>query len=216
MHKLDEKGSLLIPLIITGTLLVFALVFGFWAFAGMQDYKNNSDAKSAEAVKVAEANLSIKKDAEFAEIQKSPYKTYQGPSTLGTLVITHPKTWSSYVVNKGSGTAQLSGYMHPDVVPDTESDANFAFRFEVVDTAYDAVLKTYDSDVKSGKVSATAYRAPKVDSVLGSRIKGEIEPKKQGTLVLLPLRDKTIKLWTEGSDFEADFQTILESFSFIP
>jgi hypothetical protein len=216
MLKLNDRGSLLIPLVLTGTLLLLALVFGLWAFAGMQDYKNNSDEKVAEAVTVAEQNLTIKKDAEFAEIQKSPYKTYQGPATLGTVTITHPKSWSSYVVDKAIGATQLSGYMQPDVVPSIDSTVNFALRFEVVDTAYDSVLKSFDSSVKSGKVAVSAYRAPKVDSQLGSRLEGEISTKKQGNLVLLPLRDKTLKIWTEGQDYKTDFQVVLDNLTFIP
>lgn len=216
MHKLDEQGSLLVPLLITGSLLLFSLVFGFWAFAGMQDYKNNSDTKSAQAVEAAEQALAIKKDTEFAEVSKSPYKTYQGSATLGTITIIHPKTWSSYVENKASGSTQLSGYMHPDVVPATDSGTNFALRFEVVDTDYSSVLKSFDSAAKAGRVSVSAYRAPKVDSVLGSRIDGEIASKKQGNMVLLPLRDKTIKIWTEGHDFRGDFQAVLDNLTFIP
>lgn len=216
MHKLNEEGSLLVPLIAVSVLLLSSLGFGFWAFAGRQDYKNNVDAKIQEAVVAANETLTAEKDAEFAEKEKSPFVTYAGSATYGALTITYPKTWSAYIDETGKGATPLSGYMHPRFVPATNSDTNFAFRFEVVDTAYDTVLKTFDSGVRTGKVSVNAYRAPKVDSVLGARIEGEIISRKQGVLVLLPIRDKTIKVWTEGQEFRADFSAILEALSFVP
>lgn len=216
MHKLDEKGLLLIPLVVVAVLLLTSLGFGFWAFAGRQDYKNNVDKKIAAAVEAAEVKLAAEKDAEFAEKEKSPYQTYQGSATYGSVVITYPKSWSAYIDESPGGSTVVSGFFHPNFVPAADSDATFALRFEVVNTAYDAVMKSFDNNVKSGKVRSSAYRAPKVDSVLGSMLEGDISNKKQGVMVLLPLRDKTIKLWTEGQEFRSDFSAVLEAFSFIP
>lgn len=216
MVKLNEKGSLLIPLVVTGTLLLFCLVFAFWAFVGRQDYKNNVDAKIEEAVAVAKDQQKIELEAQFAEDEKIPNRTYQGPTTFGTLNITYPKTWSVYIDERGSGGTPLKGYMHPNYVPVDEPDKTFAFRFEVVEQDIDQVVKSFDSSVKTGRVKVSPYRAPKVEGELGSRIVGEISTKKQGDMVVLPLRDKTIKVWTEGSEFRGDFNTILETLTYIP
>lgn len=215
MHKLNERGSLLIPLIITGSLLFFSLIFAFWAFAGRQEYKNDVDGKIAEAVEAAEDQLSIEKEQEFAELQKSPYETYTGPSAFGTLSITYPKTWSVYL-NDSSSTQPVKGYMHPDIVTAEKQGSIFAFRFEVVNQNFDAVAKTFDGKVKSQDVTYTVYRIPKQQSVAGARIVGIIEDKTQGEMVILPLRDKTIKIWTEGSDYRKDFEAILQEFNFVP
>lgn len=215
MHKSNEQGNLLMPLVIVGALLLFSLVFGFWAFAGRQDYKNNVDAKIDEAVEVANEQLSTEKDAEFAETEKNPFKSYQGPAALGTVNITYPKTWSAYINERSAGVTALNGYLHPNFVPVEETETIFAFRFQVINTAYDQVLRTFDSAARSGKATITAYRAPKVEGTLGSRITGEIATKKQGDMVLLPLRDKTIKIWTEDNEFRGDFNKVLESFTFV-
>ncbi len=214
MHKLDQQGSLLIPLVLVGTLLLFAIGFGAWAFTGRQDYKNNVDAKIVEAVEASDEKLSIEKEAEFAEREKDPNKSYQGPATYGSLLITYPKTWSAYIVEKSSGTTALDGYLHPNFIPDISSDHSFALRFEVLNTSYDQVIKQFDSKVRTGKVTVVAYRAPKVQEALGARISGEIDTKKQGIMVLLPVRDKTIRIWTEGEDFKGDFDRILEQLTF--
>jgi hypothetical protein len=53
--------------------------------------------------------------------------------------------------------------------------------------------------------------------VVGSRIDGEISQKKQGAMIVMPMRDKTLRLWTESRDYVADFDNIiLPGFSFSP
>jgi hypothetical protein len=220
MRKLNDSGSLLIPLVIISTLLLGALGFGFWAFAGMQDYKNNSDQKSAVAVAAADKVLSAKKDLEFAEKEKSPLSSYTAPSSFGSLNLQYPKTWSAYVVEKETSPG-VNGYMFPGYVPDIANrTVLFALRFQVVDNSYDKVLKTFEGLVKSGKVTVAAYQAPKVTTVVGSKLTGQVvigSGAKTGTLVLLPLRDKTIQIWTEGDKFQTDFNDIvLANMTFIP
>ncbi len=217
MRKLNETGSLLAPLLIAVVLLFASLGFGAWAFMSRQDYKNNSDKKSAAAAAEAANVEAKKKDAEFAETEKSPYKTYTGPSTFGTVSFQYSKKWSAYVSESGKGAALIDGYFSPDFVPDITSDKQFALRVQVVNTSYEAVLKAFETSVKTGKITVAAFRADKVPSVLGSKLSGALDPKKNGTMVLFPLRDKTLKVWTEGADSLNDFNTIiLPSLTFVP
>ena len=217
MRKLNQAGSLLLPLIIVIVLLLGALGFAGWAFMGREDYKNNSDAKAAVAAEAAAKAESIKKDAEFAEAEKSPTKTYTGPTTFGSLTFSYPKTWSAYISEANKSSTAVEGYFSPNFVPDIQSEISFALRIQIVSTPYATVLKGYDSSTKGGKTTVSAYRAPKVPDSLGSMITGDIATKKQGTMVLLPLRDKTIKIWTEGSDYIGDFNNIiLAGLTFVP
>jgi len=219
MRKLNEAGSLVLPLAIMAVLLLSTLIFGIWAFAGMQDYKTNSDKKSAVAVAKAVKEEDVKKDAEFAEKEKSPVKSYSGPATFGSIVLQYPKTWSAYIeeASTASSSTPVNGYFSPNFVPAIQSASLFALRVQVVNTGYVEVLKSFDSAVKSGKASVAAYRAPKVPGVLGSMVSGSLTDKKTGSMVILPLRDKTIKIWTEGADFNGDFNSIvLAGLTFIP
>lgn len=216
MRRLDEQGSLVIPLAISVVLLICAFGFGIWAFAGRQEYKNNADQKVAEAVAAAKESLTIEKDAEFAEQYKLPYETYRGPAALGTLTVERPRTWSVYVnENASSSSDPLDGYMHPSYVPAGKS-VNIALRFQVTNDSYEDELKSFESSLRNGKVSVAAYRLPKVASVLGSRITGEVVSGKQGDMIMLPLRDKTLFIWTEGGEFRSDFAKILETLTFVP
>jgi hypothetical protein len=212
-----ENGSVSVILaVVFGLFFVLALIFGGWAFAGRQDYKNNVDQKISDANEVAVQEAETAKEAEFVEREKSPLRTYTGPVTYGAVSFEYPKTWSLYEVKAASGTV-LDLFGFPLVVPGVTNDQTYAMRTEIVSQTYDTVVKQYDKDVKSGAVTSTAYRPAKVPDVLGVRIEGTIEREVQGAMVILPLRDRTIKIYTEIPQFIGDFNNIvLPSLTFVP
>ena len=212
-----HRGPWLILFIVTFLLFLGAAGFGVWAFAGRQDYKNNTDQKVAAAVKIAQEETSAANEAEFAEQEKNPLQPYTGPAALGSASIEYPKTWSAYVEESGNGSTPLDGYFHPDFVPSTRSDVGFAIRIQVVESDYAAELKKFESNAKNGKVKVSPYTAPNVEDTVGARVDGEIITGKKGSMVLLPVRDKTLKVWTEADQFQKDFnEIILASLRFTP
>lgn len=215
-----KKGMnvLLIPFILTLLFFLGAAGFGIWAFAGMQDYKNNSDKKSAAAVEIAKQEVSTAKDKEFVEKEKNPLDTYKGPAAFGTLNIQYSKKWSAFVTEaQGNTSTPVDGYFHPNFVPGVQSGTDFALRVKVTGRSYAEEMKQYDSKVKQGKVKVSPYSAPKVPGVLGSRIEGEINTGQQGVLVLFPVRDKTIQISTESTQFKGDFDSIImANLTFVP
>lgn len=218
-RRLNEAGSLILPFIVVFLLLLGSLGFAAWAFAGRQDFKNNVDVKIAVAVKKAVAAEGVRKDAEAAEAAKSPLKNYKGPETFASVSFDYPRTWSAYVSEVGTGNTPINGYFNPNFVPDlTSVGVAWALRVQVINTSYAQLLKGFDNNVKNGKVTATPFRAAKVPDTLGTILTGTITSNnKTGTLVLVPVRDKTIEIWTEGTDYANDFNnTILPSFSFEP
>ena len=217
--RVNQKGSVQSSAILVGLVVLFlaSSAFGVWAFMGRADYKNNSDRKSAAAVAAAKEEQKATDEAEFLEKEKQPYETFSGPSEFGSIKIVYPKTWELYVDVKtaGSGTS-VDGYAHPGYVPGVQSDTAFALRFQVIGADYASLLKQYESSTKNGTVTVAPFRAVLVDSVLGARIDGQITTKRTGSVVLLPLRDKTLKIWTESNTYTADFNTVLENLSFSP
>jgi len=217
-HKKSMNG-LLIPFILLVLLFLAAAGFGIWAYAGMQDYKTNSDKKAAAAVTIAQRDTSTSKDKEFLEKEKNPLKVYKGPEASGTITIQYPKTWSAFVTENGkSGGEPVDGYFHPGFVPGLESNTNFALRVKVVSKQYTDELKQFESKVKTGKVKISPYKAPKMTGgTIGSRVDGEINTGQQGSMVLFPLRDKTIEVSTESTQFAGDFDgIILANLTFVP
>ncbi len=209
---------LIVSLVMMTLLFIGALIFGVMTFGQGQDYKNNSDKKVAAAVAVAKTAEAETQKKVYDEKEKSPFKMYAGPANYGTLNISYPKTWSAYVVEStnGGGTP-IDGYVHPGFVPGIQTGAPYALRFQVTSNSYATELKKYDSQVKSGKVKVSPFKLAKLPSVTGARVDGEIIAGKQGSLVLLPLRDKTILISTQSPEFVNDFNNIiLPNFTFQP
>jgi len=220
MKRLDQRGAInawLIAFIVTLLITLIALGFGLWAFSGRQEYKNKVDEKVAIAVADAETANSLKKDTEFAEKEKNPLRTYTGPATYGSLSISYPKTWSAYVDETAKSNLPLSGELNPSFVPGLQSNLPVALRFTVASSDYSSIVKTFDSQVKVGKVKVTPYKADKVPNVIGVRLDGEVSTGKQGSMIIVPLRDKTLQVWTESPQFVPDFNTIiLPNLVFVP
>lgn len=210
--------GLIIALFVSIVLLFGSIGFGFWAFAGRQDYKDNVDKKIAAGVEAASQKITAEKELEYLEREKNPYKQYVGPATFGSVRFDYPKTWSAFISeNAVTNSKPIEGYLHPNIVPALQSGTDFALRLEVMGGVYENNIKTYESMAKQGKVKITPFKLDKVQGVLGARIEGEINKGQNDSMVILPLRDKTIKVWTESQSFLNDFDKIvLPSFSYEP
>jgi nitrogen fixation-related uncharacterized protein len=222
-NQRDKRRSpLTLILIILAVFLFFVVVGEFvWAMkiSGQRDdYKNNVDQKVAAALEDARDEISAAKEKEFAEREKSPYKQYKGPLTYGALDITYPRTWAAYVKESAKGgSTGVDGFFHPNFVPAEDSGTAFALRIEVVEQPYDTIMKRFESKVKQGEVRVSPYTAPKVPGVLGSRVDGEIYTDLNGSMVVFPLRDKTIQISTQSQTFIGDFNNIiLPNLIFVP
>jgi hypothetical protein len=112
----------------------------------------------------------------------------------------------------------VDGYFSPGVVPTTTNPKTaFALRIQVNQQSYSDTLNEYQDEVDQGTVKVTPYAAPKVPSVVGVRLAGKVDQEKDGIMIILPMRDKTLKLWTTGTEYTHDFDTfILPNFSFSP
>ena len=225
MNTSNQSGAvnvLVFPLIASIMLLIGAVAFGVWAYGGEQDYKNNSDQKSAVAVSAAIKAEDQVKDKQFAEDSKSPFKTYNGPAAFGSIKVSYPKTWGAYIDQTGNGNLAVNGYFYPDFVPaDNGSDTSptaYALRVQILDQSYSTTLQNYSGQVQSGVALTVApFVLKNVKNVVGSRLEGALDSNTNGSMVIFPLRDKTLEVWTEASQFEADFNnSILPNLTFSP
>ncbi len=220
MRKLDIKGAinaLLIPFILIILLFLGACAFGFWAYSSRQDYKDNADAKIDKAVEVAVQINSEAKDKEFIQREKKPLRTYNGPEDYGSVTVKYPKTWSVYAVESANSANPVDAYLNPGFVPGVTTQSAYALRVQVAPRGYSSEIQRFDSLVKTGKLKATPFKFSKVPKIVGMRLNGEIEVGKQGSIILVPLRDKTLKVFTEASQFVDDFdKIILPNLSFSP
>ncbi len=215
--KPHKPWALIIPLVFFVILFLATAGIASQIAAQRDDYKNNVKQKVAVAVTAAKQETEKKDEVAFLEREKSPYRTYEGPSAFGSINIQYPKTWSAAVSEVDKGSEPVNGFFHPSVVPDPKSGTGFALHLEVVTTSYDRALNSFQSAVKRGEVRISPYIAPKVPGVLGARVDGAVVKDHQGSMVLFPLRDKTIRLTTLSPQFVPDFNNIiLENLVFTP
>lgn len=225
MQKTESgSASATLVIVVLSVLLLGSLVFGFIAFQSKQDYKNNSDKKSATAVAAANAALKTQLQAQFTEQEKSPYKTYTGSSTYGSISFKYPNSWSAYVDTTNS-SEPIDGYFHPGEVPGAQSNSAFALRVELTSNSYDSVLSPFTSDATQGTVTASAYVPPKMKGIAnaqpGTLITGTIDQSGSsplsGEMLIIPVRDKTLQIYTLSNDYLSDFNNIvLVNLSYVP
>lgn len=213
----DQRGSVAVILAgAFGLLFVIALIFGFWAFSERNTYKNDTDELIDDAVVIAVQDAETAKDVEFTEREKLPTRTFTASATYGSLSFSYPKTWSVYLEESSSGVV-VDIYAHPNVLPGFKSEQPYALRAEITSTSYEREVEDLEREIADGSLSVTAFRPDKVRSVLGIKAEGEIRRDVQGAIVLLPLRDRTIKVYTESREFLNDFNAIIvPSLNFIP
>lgn len=210
----QSRKSFFVAILMT-ILFLGALGFALWAFAGMQENQSNLDEKIAAASAIAVEKAEAAKEADFAEREKNPFRQYAGPAQFGSVTFSYPKTWSMYLEQAEKGTV-LDLYAQPNQIVGLGSENSFAFRVQILSTSYDREAEKIQKLAEDGKATVTAFRPVNVPSELGLRAVGEVDNKKQGVLVLLPQRDKTIKIWTESTDYSGDFDAIIASLTFVP
>lgn len=211
-------------IIVLCILLVAALAFGVWSFSGRQDYKNNSDKKSATAVSAAQKALAAQLQAQYDQQSKQPYKLFTGSPTYGSISFNYPKTWSAYV-DATQSNEPINGYFYPDVVPGVQSNTAFALRVELVSTDYSQILQQFSNLITQGQLSAKAYVPPSLQGVAnvtpGTYLSGQINNNssqpQNGSMVVIKVRDKTLEIYTESTSYANDFNNIiLSSLKFAP
>lgn len=217
MRKLDSRGQMnpLLPgMIISVMLLIGAAGFGIWAYLEMDSYKNDYETKLDVAIAAKQDELNAKAEAEYTEREKSPYRNYVGPDQFGSINVTYPKTWAAYVDESSSGKL-VDAHFHPNYVPGINTigkNTQYALHLQVLDQSFEQVLKTYASEIKTGKATSQPYAVPNVSGVVGAKVTFA-----DNVIVLLPIRDKTISLETESATYVADFENIiLANITFVP
>ncbi len=209
----NQRGNidpLLIPLIVSVILVLGLAGFGIWSYLQFLDQRDNTDAKIEVAVAEAEAKQAETLEADFAEREYSPHVTWVSSAAIGSIELTYPKTWSGYVDEQDGKSKPLTGFFHPNVVP--EGDTRYALRILVDESGYSKTVGAFDDEIEDGNVTAKPIT---IAEVTGVRLDGQIDRDYQGAMVIFALRDKTVRIWTESTAYVDDFnKIILENLTF--
>ncbi len=212
MKKLSQNGAVN-PMLIASVLLavgfIVTSVLAVIYYGNFTEQRDNNQPLIEAAVEKAKNEQKTALEADFAEREKLPTKNYVAPGEFGSIRLSHPKTWSSYVDNKGDS---INFYAHPNFVP--SENVNYALRMSVVSEPFSEVTEEYQDAIEDGELKSSTFQAA---GVSGSRLDGLLEEGKTGSMVIFPLRDKTLRVWTETTDFRSDFDNIvLKNLTFVP
>lgn len=118
-----------------------------------------------------------------------------------------------YIENDGSNRRDYSAYLHREIVPSTSDKASrYMLRVEIINRNFDTVLREYESKISKGELKSSAVE---YNGILSTRIDGAFDKELHGSVVLMRVRDKTIRLSTDAESFRPDFNTILSTVKFV-
>lgn len=213
MSRKYEQGKVsgsLLAIIGLSLLVAVAGSLAIWAYLNFNEQKTNVDGKIDLAVAEAKKEQADEDEAKFAEREKEPNRQFVGPDDFGRLAFDYPKTWSVYVEKDGSG-GSYEAYLNPITVPPVSQSQQFALRVVIEAKDYDAVVRSYESRVKSGDLRSSATSSLGHN---GTRLDGSFNDNIRGSAVIYRVRDKTITLRTDADTFKPDFDALTKTINF--
>ena len=213
-YRQREQGQVsgaLVAIVLLGIAVVGFGSLAVWAYVNYSEQKYNVDGKIALAVAAAEKKQADADEAKFVERDKEPNRQFAGPEDYGRLTIIYPKTRSVYVAKHTQKGGDYEAYLNPITVPPVSDTQQFAIRVTIEENDYDAVVKAYQSRVKSGKLKTSAVSANGHD---GTRLEGEFTDSIRGSAVVYKIRDKTITIRTDADTFKPDFEKLIQTIDF--
>lgn len=207
-HKPSKLPIFLSALFLITTILFATLSFVF--YNQMVGYRDDYQTKATIDINKATEEQKAQLSAEFQEIEKLPTRAYQTQSSAASIKIVYPKTWDLYA-NEDNTKGVVSNWFNENYVPDiSNKDNTYSLRLEYIDKNYTSVAKSFDSAINKGTVKVTPYKAPNVSGgETGVKLDGEVRSGITGSMIILPVRDKTLQLWTESDRYIKDFNEIV-------
>lgn len=213
--ELDLGGLIKTIVIVVLSLAVITFISLFiWRSLQYDEISTDVNGQIATAVAEAQEEQALKDEAEFAEREKYPYRTFSGPADYGQLTFEYPKTWSVYVASDASKGGDYHAYLNPIEVNVVSNTTINALRVTILDKAFDDVAAEYQRylDRKDSNLSVESVT---VAGVAANRYTGTIpDTELSGIIVIFKIRDKTAILQTDSVLFTDDFNRLLSTVEF--
>jgi len=197
----------ILVLLLIGAGLLAVYFYSEYRLA-QSDVDTKIDAAVLDALKTREDEL----EAEFAEREKNPSKTFTGPVDYGSLSFKYPKTWSVYVAKDASSGSTFEAYLHPNEVPPISGNTVFALRVTMETGSVESATNRYNGLVSQGNLRSSAITVNGTESA--TRFDGELPNKFQGSVVIFRIRDKVVTLQSDAELYRADFDNLVKTITF--
>lgn len=208
-----KKPIALIAAIVLGGLLLVCLVGLVWSFSQYRTYKSDADKLIAEAVDTAKAEQAAELESNFQTERDRLYNTYAIDPVLGNVTLQYPRDWSFYLEQSTTtGRTRIDAIFHPTVVAKADP-GTYGLRLQLLQQLYSDVVEDYQRAIDRDELTATPVKSNGVD---GLRLDGQIDTDHTGSLVILPIRDKTLVISTEANDYLSVFNEAISTLVFTP
>lgn len=172
------------------TIVFFCLFIHF-----MTEYNSVQDDVSGKinaAVASAREEKALEMEAEFAEREKDPYRSFSGPADYGELSFEYPKTWSVYIASDASKGGDFMAFFNPIVVNEVGDNTINALRVIIRDKDFESVVEEYQREM-SWRDSNLTMGTTSVGGVVANRYVGTIpNTDLSGIIVVFKIRDKQL------------------------
>ena len=208
-------NSSLVKTVLIVFLTLIAIGAGLGAVYFYNEYKvakTDVDSQIADAVLDHEKELTAKLEADFAEREKSPFRTFTGPADYGSVSFKYPKTWSAYIDKDASKGGDFQAYLHPAEVSPVSSDSTLnALRVYIETDTFESVSGRYKDVLERNEAKSSVISVNGTDA---TRIDGKLDREIVGSVVIFKLRDKTVLFQTDAEIYRDDFDTIIKTITF--
>lgn len=210
--KMNRNLVETIILVIVSLLAVTFIGLFIWKYLEWDNVKTDVDGQIDAAVAMAIAENTTKLENEFTEREKYPYKTFTGPTDYGSLSFEYPKTWNLYIDCDTSNGGDFEAYLNPGEVQPVSASTINALRVVIRDSAFDNVVRTYNSAVQSGRLSVVTRP---IGNTVANVYAGELSNNIRGIVTIFKLRDKTVLLQTDAELFADEYYKLLDTVTFV-
>jgi len=221
MDDLEENSSNndMIWKIITGLVAVLFVVSVVFTIIFGVRVKNNNKVKDKEI----QDNLVVQEKVlrnEFQQEKEQDDLQYTTSDYFGNLQFSFPKVWATNIAINEGGSEEFVFMTDPNLIVINEKQAYTptALKVIVYKDRYEEALKEWENKNKNFK---PPYKLKEEDTVV-SEIKGKKfyglykETQNLYTMTIIPYRDKTLLISTDGSQtedtYKRQYEKILSSF----
>jgi len=202
----------IIAIVILSLMSVAFIGLFIWKNSQYVEVQTDVDGKIAVAVAEAKDEQALKDEEEFAEREKYPYRTFSGPADYGQLTFEYPKTWSVYIADNAANGGDFRAFLNPIEVEAESNETIYALRVEILDKAFDDVVKNYQKSVEKGEMSLEVIN---IADAVANKYTGKLpNTEMSGYIVVFKIRDKTVVLRTDSVLFTDDFNRVLSTITF--
>ena len=206
----NEANGLMVMAVVFGLILFLGLVTMVWMAITFANYRNNDVNRLKAKEEESRIATTQKLEAQFAELEKTPYQQFVGPEDLGRVAFSYPKTWNQYI----SKAAQpFEVFFNPNLVsPVSDANSRYALRMLIEPNDYVKVVDKYSSLIKSNKLKQSIIN---INGQQSTRLDGQFSDKITGSAVIFKIRDKTVTIRTDTDQTHLpDFNKLIGTITF--